>query len=1359
MKHLRQLIGRYRTPSTDNQPRRAQAARRNANPRRLSSENLEKRELLAAGVLEMHNPWNQFDVNNDRAITARDALSVINYLGRGESQQGFSAERMFYDVNGDNVVTAADALGVINAIGRGEGMPEPLVELLLTARQYGVAPGNTLPFNNDLIIADANNEINVEVGQVFDLEISYEDLRLFNDRLGAFQLITDITTSSGGKLVPVLFETQQLIVDKAIKAVTVADRPNTSLTMSIPNSPPGLTGALTFTSPWQAFAGNPAGEVRKALTAFGYTSNQYFLSTPEGIGADDVGVEIHWTDLAFADLDLPNINIEVNEAPGAANIPANEVAIAPFVLVNGNPQINQDAIAFNINTFSRTFNNNEPFYNANNDGAFDAALGFVGIKGIGGVPSQGGGIPQLAPTNGYPIGPFDAFSLAVKFVEPVTDFIVAVQPNAAQGAATESILIYGEDDRVPISNDTVIIEGVNDADLLGNGRAALVINATSTNTNQPPVVSQAITATFTEDQNTQTVNLLQFASDPDSDPLTVIDAVITSDPQSAATISGNTLSINTGAYGALNDGQQNVINVAYKVSDGKGGTVNQTAAVTITGVTDVQPNQPPVVSQAITATFTEDQNTQTVNLLQFASDPNSDPLTVIDAVISSDPQSAATLSGNTLSVNTGAYGALNDGQQNVITVTYKVSDGKGGTVNQTATVTITGVTDVQPNQPPVVSQAISATFTEDQNTQTVNLLQFASDPNGDPLTVIDAVITSDPQSAATLSGNTLSINTGAYGALNDGQQNVINVAYKVSDGKGGTVNQTAVVTITGVTDVQPNQPPVVSQAITATFTEDQNTQTVNLLQFASDPNSDPLTVIDAVISGDPQSAATLSGNTLSINTGAYGALNNGQQNVITVTYKVSDGKGGTVNQTATVTITGVTDVTPNRPPTVTPLNRSFTEGAAAANVSLLAGATDADGDPLTISTPVKVSGDAAGITITGTTLRVDPTAYGRLLPGQSEVVVYNYTVTDGKSTPVAQTATITINGDIDSPPTTGTVAPVTAFSGGNPVTIDVLATASAGAGETQTLSIVTSSLANPAAGTLASQSGKLIFTPAAGFTGNTTINYSISDGTSNANGSVAVSVVNFNPSSIGGTLFIDRIENMRDVIQGATPFRDGQKDADEQGLGGQAIRLVGNGQTMTAITDADGRFKFENVSPGSYQVIYNKPANVNYVGPASYPVTVGAAGGVVMNNVNFAALGLTSSATTAIDILARTYLNSHSAVAALSNNGSEGAIVSMGTGGGTNFFMAGAGFDDAKYIDVHALQGSDSDVALLTVLSEDGDVMTALVPRDQAITSPDGSTMRLFGGMEDFVFQNSAQNVTSYDEFRAAIDQILSDME
>lgn len=62
------------------------------------------------------NPTNPYDVNDDRRVSALDALSVINAVGQGVRFDEFTEPRMFFDVNSDRQVTAADAIAVINRL-------------------------------------------------------------------------------------------------------------------------------------------------------------------------------------------------------------------------------------------------------------------------------------------------------------------------------------------------------------------------------------------------------------------------------------------------------------------------------------------------------------------------------------------------------------------------------------------------------------------------------------------------------------------------------------------------------------------------------------------------------------------------------------------------------------------------------------------------------------------------------------------------------------------------------------------------------------------------------------------------------------------------------------------------------------------------------------------------------------------------------------------------------------------------------------------------------------------------------------------------------------------------------------------
>ena len=92
-----------------------------------------------------------------------------------------------------------------------------------------------------------------------------------------------------------------------------------------------------------------------------------------------------------------------------------------------------------------------------------------------------------------------------------------------------------------------------------------------------------------------------------------------------------------------------------------------------------------------------------------------------------------TLNGNSLDVDPSdaSFQSLAAGDTQDIVVTYDIEDGNGGSVAQTATVTITGTNDA-----PTVAAAITASADEDAAGFSVDLLQGASDvDNGDTLNV------------------------------------------------------------------------------------------------------------------------------------------------------------------------------------------------------------------------------------------------------------------------------------------------------------------------------------------------------------------------------------------------------------------------------------------------------------------------------------------------------------------------------------------------------------------------------------------------------------------------------------------------
>ena len=546
----------------------------------------------------------------------------------------------------------------------------------------------------------------------------------------------------------------------------------------------------------------------------------------------------------------------------------------------------------------------------------------------------------------------------------------------------------------------------------GNG-GGVVTTATITITgeNDTPTVTGTVTGGSTEDGAMFSVDMLDGASDPDTSDVLNVDGMsltLVSGDDSGVTVNGNSLDVDPSAYNYLAVGESAVIVYSYNIIDGNGGTVAQTATITITGENDA-----PTIMGAVTGGSTEDDMAFSVDMLAGASDPDTSDVLNVDAaslMLVSGNAAGVTVNGNSLDVDPSAYNYLAVGESAIIVYSYNIIDGNGGSVAQTATITITGENDA-----PVVSAAVTAGSTEDDMAFSVDLLENASDPDTSDVLNVDGMslmLVSGNAAGVTVNGNTLDVDPSAYNYLAVGESEVIVYSYDIIDGNGGTVSQTATITITGENDA-----PTIMGAVTDGSTEDDMAFSVDMLAGASDPDTSDTINVDAasvmLVSGDG-SGVMLNGNMLDVDPSAYNYLAVGESAIIVYNYTIIDGNGGSVAQTATITITGENDA-----PTVSgAVTGGSTEDDMAFSVDMLAGASDPDtSDVLNVDAHslMLVSGDDSGITINGNSLDVDPTAYDYLAVGESAIIIYSYDIIDGNGGSVAQTATITITGENDAP--------------------------------------------------------------------------------------------------------------------------------------------------------------------------------------------------------------------------------------------------------------------------------------------------------------------------------------------------------
>lgn len=395
------------------------------------------------------------------------------------------------------------------------------------------------------------------------------------------------------------------------------------------------------------------------------------------------------------------------------------------------------------------------------------------------------------------------------------------------------------------------------------------------------------------------------------------------------------------------------------VSDGNGGSAEQAVSVSVAPVNDA-----PVASGSQTIIVNEDQS---ISGAVTASDADGDTLTW--SILAGAANGAVTLNGATGAFIYTPASNYHGGD----TFTVMVSDGNGGLAEQTVSVAVNAVNDA-----PVADASSALQTNEDQS---VSGQVSASDIDGDTLTWTIS-------SGAAHGAVALNAATGAYTytpAANFSGADAFKVA--VSDGKGGTVEQTVSVAIAAVNDAP-------TAAATSSKTGAEDTIITGNVS-ASDVDGDTLTW---TVSQGPAHGSI----SLNASTGAYtftpSANYNGGD-----TFKVivSDGKSGSAEQTVSITVTPVNDA----PAIDATASLSTTEDAA---VSGIASASDIDGDTLAYTVGAAAHGAVSINSATGA-YTYTPTAN---FSGKDE---FDIVAKDGAGASATQRVSVAITAAADAP--------------------------------------------------------------------------------------------------------------------------------------------------------------------------------------------------------------------------------------------------------------------------------------------------------------------------------------------------------
>ena len=546
----------------------------------------------------------------------------------------------------------------------------------------------------------------------------------------------------------------------------------------------------------------------------------------------------------------------------------------------------------------------------------------------------------------------------------------------------------------------------------GHGATASnTLTVTIHGTNDAPTVAAAV-ASVTEDTQILASGTLPVPHDTDThDTVAFTPKLNETGTYGSLTLNADgtyiyTLNNASPAVQGLGAGETATDVFTYTVTDGHGGTGSNTLTVTIRGTNDV----PTVAAATASGTLPLPQDTDIHDTLTFTTKVAEAGLY---GTLTLNADGSYTYTLNNASPLVQGLGA---GESVTDAFIYTASDGHGGTVSNTLTVTINGTNDT-----PSVAAA-TASVVEDLAPTVSGTLPHPTDTDiHDAVAFIPQSNAAGAYGSLTLNANgtyTYILNNGlpAVQALNTGGSLTDTFTYTVNDGHGGTASNTLTVTIHGTDEGLPGL--TVSDVV-----EDVRPFTQVTLPVPSDPggtlgsayvySSSSLQGQYGVftIAADGTATYTLYNSLPSIQ-----GLGQGETLTDTLAYSVSNSQGVTLPGSFTVTIHGTNDI-----PTVAAAVASVTEDTKITASGTLPAPQDADiHDTVAFLPQTNTAGLYGSLTLsadgtyTYTLNNASPLVQG-LGTGESVTDAFTYTVSDGHGGTASNTLTVTINGTNDVP--------------------------------------------------------------------------------------------------------------------------------------------------------------------------------------------------------------------------------------------------------------------------------------------------------------------------------------------------------
>ena len=451
-------------------------------------------------------------------------------------------------------------------------------------------------------------------------------------------------------------------------------------------------------------------------------------------------------------------------------------------------------------------------------------------------------------------------------------------------------------------------------------------------------------------------------------------------------------------------------------------------------------------------------------------------------------------------------------------------------------------------------QVNNDTFNVNEDSTNNNLLVLANDTaQGSTVLNVNAIGSLSNGGTATIAPDGKSIRYTPASNFNGSES----FSYTVRDQNGAEATATVTVQVTAI-----NDPPVANPDV-VTITENTTNNTINVLtNDTTGPDTGETLTVTSV--GTPSQ-----GGTVTVGSGGLSIVYSpkaGFKGTETVTYVLSDGRGGTATGTVTVTV-----VQANPPPTAVNDTATMAEDGDTITIDALANDSTADsGETISIV--------AVGATNKGGTATLNTQGKISYKPAANfnGVETFTYTLRDSRGGTATGTVTVTVTAVNDNPIAADDTAQV--LTGTVARTVSVLANDLDVDADTLTITAVTQPATGKGTIAIASDNRSLLYTPpTATFTGTATFTYTVSDGKGGTDtASVTLSVVDFTPRDIGGLV---------QVAYNSTAVANSLVSGFNIALSG--VDQFGANINRSTQATLDGDYSFADLAPGNYEITKN----------------------------------------------------------------------------------------------------------------------------------------------------------------------------